>query len=110
MPSCASSTVCGPTSIGKPSRRRWWTSRVATGDSGGWPPRKSPRGYLRDRVMGRRTQGRRVAAPADMVVAPALGPLRQKRLPVKNLYALLVNPFYPKDPRASYGKHVLTPT
>jgi radical SAM superfamily enzyme YgiQ (UPF0313 family) len=24
--------------------------------------------------------------------------------------ALLVNPFYPKDPHASYGKHVLTPT
>jgi hypothetical protein len=25
-------------------------------------------------------------------------------------YALLINPFYPKDPRASFGKHVLTPT
>jgi radical SAM superfamily enzyme YgiQ (UPF0313 family) len=25
-------------------------------------------------------------------------------------YALLINPFYPKDPNASYGKHVLTPT
>ena len=25
-------------------------------------------------------------------------------------YALLVNPFYPKDPNASFGKHVLTPT
>jgi radical SAM superfamily enzyme YgiQ (UPF0313 family) len=25
-------------------------------------------------------------------------------------YALLVNPFYPKDPHASYGKHILTPT
>ena len=25
-------------------------------------------------------------------------------------YALLVNPFYPKDPHASFGKHVLTPT
>jgi radical SAM superfamily enzyme YgiQ (UPF0313 family) len=24
--------------------------------------------------------------------------------------ALLINPFYPKDPRASFGKHVLTPT
>jgi radical SAM superfamily enzyme YgiQ (UPF0313 family) len=29
---------------------------------------------------------------------------------VRNRYALLVNPFYAKDPRASYGKHVLTPT
>lgn len=25
-------------------------------------------------------------------------------------YTLLINPFYPKDPNASYGKHVLTPT
>jgi radical SAM superfamily enzyme YgiQ (UPF0313 family) len=25
-------------------------------------------------------------------------------------YALLINPFYAKDPNASYGKHVLTPT
>ena len=25
-------------------------------------------------------------------------------------FALLINPFYPKDPNASFGKHVLTPT
>ena len=25
-------------------------------------------------------------------------------------YTLLINPFYPKDPNASFGKHVLTPT
>lgn len=25
-------------------------------------------------------------------------------------YALLINPFYPKDPHASFGKHVLTPS
>ena len=25
-------------------------------------------------------------------------------------HALLVNPFYPKDPHASFGKHVLTPS
>ncbi len=25
-------------------------------------------------------------------------------------YALLINPFYPKDPNASFGKHVLTPS
>jgi hypothetical protein len=25
-------------------------------------------------------------------------------------YALPINPFYPKDPNASFGKHVLTPT
>ncbi len=30
--------------------------------------------------------------------------------PVQPRYALLINPFYAKDPNASYGKHVLTPT
>jgi radical SAM superfamily enzyme YgiQ (UPF0313 family) len=44
-----------------------------------------------------------------MTVAPALdanaipGPMRRR-------YALLINPFYRKDPTASFGKHVLTPT
>src|SRR4249919_3904154 len=31
-------------------------------------------------------------------------------LPVARRTALLINPFYPKDPHASFGKHVLTPT
>ena len=43
-----------------------------------------------------------------MLIAPRLGPAFLR--PVKPRYALLINPFYPKDPRASYGKHVLTPT
>src|SRR5262245_501092 len=30
--------------------------------------------------------------------------------PVRRRHALLINPFYPKDPHASFGKHVLTPT
>src|SRR5260221_2927886 len=30
--------------------------------------------------------------------------------PVVPRSALLINPFYPKDPHASFGKHVLTPT
>ncbi len=30
--------------------------------------------------------------------------------PIERQYALLINPFYPKDPNASFGKHVLTPT
>ncbi|HXA57358.1 MAG TPA: radical SAM protein [Candidatus Acidoferrum sp.] len=30
--------------------------------------------------------------------------------PVQPRYALLINPFYPKDAHASFGKHVLTPT
>jgi radical SAM superfamily enzyme YgiQ (UPF0313 family) len=29
---------------------------------------------------------------------------------VRQRLALLINPFYPKDPHASFGKHVLTPT
>jgi radical SAM superfamily enzyme YgiQ (UPF0313 family) len=29
---------------------------------------------------------------------------------VEACYALLINPFYPKDPNASFGKHVLTPS
>jgi radical SAM superfamily enzyme YgiQ (UPF0313 family) len=29
---------------------------------------------------------------------------------VRARFALLINPFYPKDPNASFGKHVLTPT
>jgi radical SAM superfamily enzyme YgiQ (UPF0313 family) len=44
-----------------------------------------------------------------MAVAPLLDPA----LPAPRLerrHALLVNPFYPKDPHASFGKHVLTPT
>jgi hypothetical protein len=30
--------------------------------------------------------------------------------PIQPRYALLINPFYPKDPNASFGKHVLTPS
>ena len=44
-----------------------------------------------------------------MTVAPGLE-ANVPRASVKPHYALLVNPFYPKDPHASFGKHVLTPT
>ncbi len=39
-------------------------------------------------------------------------PLAESRpvTPVCEHHALLVNPFYPKDPHASFGKHVLTPS
>jgi radical SAM superfamily enzyme YgiQ (UPF0313 family) len=40
-------------------------------------------------------------------------PVLDDRLPGETIeprYALLINPFYPKDPNASFGKHVLTPT
>jgi hypothetical protein len=43
-----------------------------------------------------------------MLVAPVLPPAR-KGTPVPRT-VLLVNPFYPKDVNASFGKHVLTPT
>jgi radical SAM superfamily enzyme YgiQ (UPF0313 family) len=44
-----------------------------------------------------------------MCVAPALADESAATLPTRN-YALLINPFYPKDPHASFGKHVLTPS
>jgi len=47
--------------------------------------------------------------PRAMLEAPALPPPARDRTPRPRL-ALLINPFYPKDPRASFGKHVLTPT
>jgi len=44
-----------------------------------------------------------------MVYPPALDD-RAPRGEIEPRYALLINPFYPKDPNASFGKHVLTPT
>jgi radical SAM superfamily enzyme YgiQ (UPF0313 family) len=44
-----------------------------------------------------------------MSQAPLLDPA-SPATPVELRYALLLNPFYPKDPHASFGKHVLTPT
>ncbi len=44
-----------------------------------------------------------------MVEAPRLDPAARAG-PRRERHALLVNPFYPKDPYASFGKHVLTPT
>ena len=46
--------------------------------------------------------------PRPMVEAPVLS-APVPRTPLKR-HALLLNPFYPKDPVASFGKHVLTPT
>lgn len=47
--------------------------------------------------------------PESMRVAPTLETERPVG-PVQPRVALLINPFYPKDPHASFGKHVLTPT
>src|ERR1700682_2622574 len=47
--------------------------------------------------------------PREMVEPPLLDPALPASPPPPH-YALLINPFYPKDPHASFGKHVLTPT
>ncbi len=44
----------------------------------------------------------------DFTEAPDLSRLMAG--PIAARSALLINPFYPKDPHASFGKHVLTPT
>jgi radical SAM superfamily enzyme YgiQ (UPF0313 family) len=45
----------------------------------------------------------------SMRVAPVLSSRRSSSPPAQRR-ALLINPFYPKDPHASFGKHVLTPS
>lgn len=47
--------------------------------------------------------------PRAMRVAPTLDPNLLTE-PPRSRHALLINPFYPKDPHASFGKHVLTPS
>lgn len=47
--------------------------------------------------------------PREMAEAPRLDPNAVPG-PMRRRYALLINPFYRKDPHASFGKHVLTPT
>jgi radical SAM superfamily enzyme YgiQ (UPF0313 family) len=44
-----------------------------------------------------------------MQVAPQLDP-QSAAGPIRKRFALLLNPFYAKDPLASFGKHVLTPS
>jgi radical SAM superfamily enzyme YgiQ (UPF0313 family) len=47
--------------------------------------------------------------PNELSFAPELEKRVSPRKPVKK-YILFINPFYPKDPNSSFGKHVLTPT
>jgi radical SAM superfamily enzyme YgiQ (UPF0313 family) len=47
--------------------------------------------------------------PPEMIHAPTLDPAAPHGF-LERRYALLINPFYPKDANASFGKHVLTPT
>jgi radical SAM superfamily enzyme YgiQ (UPF0313 family) len=51
----------------------------------------------------------RLWTPRALRVAPLLDPTIRPGPPAPR-HALLLNPFYPKDPHASFGKHVLTPT
>lgn len=52
---------------------------------------------------------KRERTPRAMRIAPRLDPdLRPSRIQPR--HALLINPFYAKDPHASFGKHVLTPS
>src|SRR5215471_8628086 len=53
--------------------------------------------------------GSRKSCPLEMTVPPLLDPGCGTGR-IQHRYALLINPFYPKDPNASFGKHVLTPT
>ena len=47
--------------------------------------------------------------PREMAEPPALAKPRPGR-PIQEHFALLINPFYPKSPHGSFGKHVLTPS
>ena len=47
--------------------------------------------------------------PRPLREPPLLNP-KAEAPPITPRHALLINPFYPKDPHASFGKHVLTPT
>lgn len=47
--------------------------------------------------------------PSEMSSAPVINDSAPVA-PVKRRFALLINPFYPKSPHGSFGKHVLTPT
>ena len=62
---------------------------------------------LVSRLLPRETSWRSV--PHDLRVPPSLDPNVETQPPTRR-HALLINPFYPKDPHASYGKHVLTPS
>jgi radical SAM superfamily enzyme YgiQ (UPF0313 family) len=52
---------------------------------------------------------RRHWIPTGMSQPPVLAQ-ESSACAIRARYALLINPFYPKDPHASFGKHVLTPS
>src|SRR5262245_45335422 len=61
-----------------------------------------------DGVLAIRSKSKSIPVPAPLRLAPRLLDIRVSE-PMPR-YALLINPFYPKDPHASFGKHVLTPS
>src|SRR4051794_10874878 len=52
---------------------------------------------------------RRRWVPTEMSQPPVLADETDAGA-IRARYALLINPFYAKDPHASFGKHMLTPT
>src|SRR5882724_2140972 len=68
-----------------------------------------PRSGPRSEVRKERRQVSTAYFPSDFREAPILDEATTTGC-VTPRAALLVNPFYPKDPHASFGKHVLTPT
>jgi len=47
--------------------------------------------------------------PREMMTPPSLETHAASGM-IERLFALLINPFYPKSPQGSFGKHVLTPS
>ena len=62
-----------------------------------------------DPLLPFRSKIRPLYLPRDMAQPPALDHAAAAP-PIRLRHALLINPFYPKDPRTSFGKHVLTPS
>src|SRR5881409_3564234 len=102
MPSSTSRRARGPTSTARTWRPPWPTSAAVRGASATSPrrPTRTPRGGH---------EMSRAWIPRAMRQAPPLDPSLPAP-PVERGRALLINPFYAKDPHASFGKHVLTPT
>src|ERR1700758_4672061 len=65
--------------------------------------------YVSSQDSGGVNSMQRLWIPQEMSSPPRLDPGGRPGV-VRPRYALLINPFYPKDPHASFGKHVLTPT
>src|SRR5262249_55244678 len=73
-----------------------------------WRPARQPLAAVSNSV-GRAKTRRELWQPRSFVEAPALDSKQRTPLPTPG-EILLINPFYAKDPHASFGKHVLTPT